>query len=204
MNQEQEYISGLGKDSVVPPELKGWNWGAFLLNWIWGIGNSTYIAFLMFVPLVNIVMFFMLGAKGNEWAWRNRTWRDIEHFKQTQRKWRNAGLILLFVVFPLLFTLIGSMLKGEAFDQSMVSISQNTEVIEVVGEPIEAGYFVMGSIQTSGTKGEASLQYSISGPKGEADVYVQAYKEMEAWLLYNVIVHIPETDKKIQVVTPVE
>ncbi len=204
MNQEQEYISGLGKDSVVPPELKGWNWGAFLLNWIWGIGNSTYIAFLMFVPLVNIVMFFMLGAKGNEWAWRNRTWRDIEHFKQTQRKWRNAGLILLFVVFPLLFTLIGSMLKGEAFEQSMVSISKNTEVIEVVGEPIEAGYFVMGSIQTSGAKGEASLQYSISGPKGEADVYVQAYKEMEAWSLYNVIVHIPETDKKIQVVSPVE
>ncbi|SIS68694.1 cytochrome c oxidase assembly factor Coa1 family protein [Neptunomonas antarctica] len=204
MNQEQEYISGLGKDSVVPPELKGWNWGAFLLNWIWGIGNSTYIAFLMFVPLVNIVMFFMLGAKGNEWAWKNRTWRDIEHFKQTQRKWRNAGLILLFVVFPLLFTLLGSMLKGEVFDQSMVTISQNTEVIEVVGEPIEAGYFVMGSIQTSGTRGEASLQYSISGPKREADVYVQAYKEMEAWSLYNVIVHIPETDKKIQVVSPVE
>ena len=204
MNQEQEYVSGLGKDSVVPPEIKGWNWGAFFLNWIWGIGNSTYIAFLMFVPLVNIVMFFVLGAKGNEWAWRNRTWRDVEHFKQTQRKWRNAGLILLFVVFPLLFTLIGSMLKGEAFDQSMVSISKNPEVIEIIGEPIEAGYFVMGSIQTSGAKGEASLQYSISGSNGTADVYVQAYKEMEAWSLYNVIVHIPELDKKVQVVTPVE
>ena len=204
MNQEQEYVSGLGKDSVVPPEIKGWNWGAFFLNWIWGIGNSTYIAFLMFVPLVNIVMFFVLGAKGNEWAWINRTWRDVEHFKQTQRKWRNAGLILLFVVFPLLFTLIGSMLKGEAFDQSMVSISKNPEVIEIIGEPIEAGYFVMGSIQTSGAKGEASLQYSISGSNGTADVYVQAYKEMEAWSLYNVIVHIPELDKKVQVVTPVE
>ena len=204
MNQEQKYVSGLGKDSVVPPEIKGWNWGAFFLNWIWGIGNSTYIAFLMFVPLVNIVMFFVLGAKGNEWAWRNRTWRDVEHFKQTQRKWRNAGLILLFIVVPLFFTLIGSMLKGEAFDQSMVSISQNAEVIEIVGEPIEAGYFGMGSIQTSGAKGEASLQYSISGPNGTADVYVQAYKEMEAWSLYNVIVHIPEIDKKVQVVTPVE
>lgn len=204
MNQEKTYVSGLGKDSVVPPEIKGWNWGAFLLNWIWGIGNSTYIAFLMFVPLVNIVMFFVLGAKGNEWAWRNRTWRDVEHFKQTQRKWRNAGLILLFVVFPLLFTLIGSMLKGEAFDQSMGSISQNSKVIEIVGEQIEAGYLVMGSIQTSGAKGEASLQYSISGSNGTADVYVQAYKEMEAWSLYNVIVHIPELGKKIQVVTPVE
>jgi hypothetical protein len=204
MNQEQKYISGLGKDSVIPPEIKGWNWGAFLLNWIWGIGNSTFIALLMFVPFVNIVMFFMLGAKGNEWAWRNRTWRDIEHFKQTQKKWRNAGLIVLFVVFPLFFTLIGSMLKGEAFDQSLAAVSQNTKVVEIIGEPIEAGYFVMGSIQTSGANGEASLEYSISGPNGDADVYVQAYKEMETWSLYNVIVHWPDTDKKIQVVTPVK
>jgi hypothetical protein len=204
MKQEQAYISGLGKKSVVPPEIKGWNWGAFFLNWIWGIGNSTYIAFLMFVPLVNIVMVFVLGAKGNEWAWRNRTWRNVEHFKQTQKKWRNAGLILLFVFFPLFFTLIGSMLKGDAFEQSMVSISQNSEVVLAVGEPIEAGYFVMGSIQTSGAKGEASLQYSISGPKGNADVYVQAYKEMDAWSLFNVIVYVAESDTKIQVVTPIE
>lgn len=96
------------------------------------------------------------------------------------------------------------MLKGEAFERSFVSISQNTEVIEVVGEPIKAGYFVMGSIQTSGANGAASLQYSISGPKGEGDVYVKANKEMEAWSLYNVVVHIPETDERIQVVTPVE
>ena len=96
------------------------------------------------------------------------------------------------------------MLKGEAFEQSLVSVSQNAEVIKIVGEPIESGYFVMGSIQTSGIKGEASLQYSISGPNGTADVYVQAYKEMEAWSLYNDKAHIPELDKKIQVVTPVE
>ena len=204
MSQEQEYISGLGKNSVVPPDIKGWNWGAFMLNWIWGIGNSTYIAFLMFVPVVNIVMIFILGAKGNEWAWRNRIWRDIEHFKQTQRKWRNTGLIFLFVIFPLFFIFIGSTLKGEAFEQSMISISQNSEVIDIIGEPIEAGCFVMGSIQTSGAKGEASLQYSISGPKGDADVYLQAYKEIEAWSLYKVIVHIPESDIKIQVVTPLE
>jgi len=25
----------------VPDEIDRWNWGAFLLNWIWGIGNNT-------------------------------------------------------------------------------------------------------------------------------------------------------------------
>ena len=35
----------------IPPELDRWNWGAFLLNWIWGVGNNTYIALLTLVPL---------------------------------------------------------------------------------------------------------------------------------------------------------
>src|SRR5689334_653026 len=74
--------SGRGERAIVPPEIQRWNWGAFLLNWIWGIGNDTYIALLMFVPLVNFVMMFVLGAKGSAWAWRNRRWHDIEHFKR--------------------------------------------------------------------------------------------------------------------------
>lgn len=49
----------------IPPELDRWNWGAFLLNWIWGIGNNTFIALLTFVPVVGVVMIFVLGAKGS-------------------------------------------------------------------------------------------------------------------------------------------
>jgi hypothetical protein len=26
--------SGQGPNAVVPPEIKRWNWGAFLLNWV--------------------------------------------------------------------------------------------------------------------------------------------------------------------------
>jgi len=202
MNQEQEYISGLGKQSVVPPEIKGWNWGAFLLNWIWGIGNSTYIALLMFVPLVNVVMFFVLGAKGNEWAWKNRTWRNVEHFKDTQRKWRNAGLLLFFVGFPLIFLLASNGLKGDAYEQSLNSISTNAEVIELIGSPIEPGFFVMGSIETTGASGKASLQYSIIGPEGEAEAYILASKKNGEWLLHEVVVVDEKLDKTILVTAP--
>lgn len=64
-----ENTSGQGKSAVVPPEIDRWNWGAFLLNWIWGIGNNTFIALLMFVPFVNVVMAFILGVKGSTWRW---------------------------------------------------------------------------------------------------------------------------------------
>jgi hypothetical protein len=89
--------SGQGSASVLPEELKGWNWGAFFLSWIWGIGNSVWIAFLCFIPVINIVMIFVLGAKGNEWAWQNKKWNSIEHFRKTQRTWKRWGVALFII-----------------------------------------------------------------------------------------------------------
>jgi len=98
--------SGLGKEAVVPEEIKGWSWGAFLWGWIWGLSNRTYIALLTLVPVVNWVVPFILGYKGNEWAWRNKEWVSIEEFKQVQRKWAKWGVILLVVLPVVLFVLI--------------------------------------------------------------------------------------------------
>ncbi|MCL2715795.1 MAG: hypothetical protein FWD68_14765 [Alphaproteobacteria bacterium] len=75
----------------IPPELDRWNWGAFLLAWIWGLGNNTPVALWVFVPFLNLVLLFELGAQGSKWAWRNRAWRNAEHFRSTQRNWALAG-----------------------------------------------------------------------------------------------------------------
>ena len=96
-----ENTSGQGKNAVVPPEIAGWNWGAFFLNWIWGLGNSTFIALLTLLPFVNIVMVFVLGAKGNAWAWQNKRWDSVEHFKRVQRKWTIAALVMIAAIVVL-------------------------------------------------------------------------------------------------------
>jgi hypothetical protein len=83
----------------------GWNWGAFFLTWIWGIGNKVWISFLVFVPVVGLIMRFVLGAYGNKWAWENGNWRDVEHFRGTQRKWAFYGLAILSL--PILAILVG-------------------------------------------------------------------------------------------------
>ncbi len=90
--------SGQGKLSALPPELAGWNWGAFFLTWIWGIRNSTMIAFLTLVPLVGFVMIFVLGAKGNEWAWQNKKWNSVKEFVDVQRRWSKAGLLIFSII----------------------------------------------------------------------------------------------------------
>jgi hypothetical protein len=81
--------------AAVPAEAKRWNWGAFLLTWVWGLGNSTYIALLALLPVVNIVMAVVLGIKGGRWSWQNRKWQGVEQFNRVQGLWAAFGLGLL-------------------------------------------------------------------------------------------------------------
>lgn len=82
----------MSKDNNAAAEINKWNWGAFLMSWIWGLGNRTYIALLSIIPVVNIVMAFILGAKGSAWAWKNRKWDGAEQFTRVQGLWTAFGL----------------------------------------------------------------------------------------------------------------
>lgn len=84
--------SGMGPNAVLPPNLRGFNWGAFFLGFIWSIANKTWIGLLCLVPCAGLIMHFVLGFKGNEWAWRNRQFQSVEQFKIVQRTWAIAGL----------------------------------------------------------------------------------------------------------------
>lgn len=79
----------------VPDGIRGWSWGAFLLHWIWAIGNKTWIGLLALIPYVGIVMMIVLGIKGREWAWQNKEWDSVEHFQRVQKQWNRWAFILL-------------------------------------------------------------------------------------------------------------
>jgi len=96
-----EKLSGSGGSGITPDIVKRWNWGAFFLNWIWGLGNRTYIALLCLIPFVNFVMIFILGLKGSEWAWKNKHWQSIEQFKSVQKRWALGGFIVWIVMILL-------------------------------------------------------------------------------------------------------
>jgi len=72
----------------------GWNWGAFLMGWIWALGNRVWLGLLCIIPIVGFVMPFVLGAKGNEWAWKAGQYGSVQDFKRVQYKWAVAGLVL--------------------------------------------------------------------------------------------------------------
>jgi len=101
-----------------PAELDKFNWGAFLLSWIWSIGNGVWIGLLALVSPISLIMMIILGFKGNEWAWKAKKWDSVEHFKTVQAKWQKWGIIILVasvvvsVVFGILFSVIAISVVG--------------------------------------------------------------------------------------------
>lgn len=93
--------------SELPIELQKFNWGAFLLNWIWGVGNRSYLTLWslaagllgLLIPLfgwiIQLALSIWFGVKGNEWAWKNNRWKSIYEFNRIQRLWVKWGLGLL-------------------------------------------------------------------------------------------------------------
>lgn len=84
-------------DGDIPAGVKGWSWGAFLLNWIWAIGNRTWIGLLAIVPYVGFIMAIVLGFKGREWAWKAKEWESLDHFNRVQKKWSFWGVMLMCI-----------------------------------------------------------------------------------------------------------
>ena len=88
-----------GNDPAVLPNLPKWNWGAFLLTWIWALGHGLHaVAILAFLfsgtgPVVGIVM----GILGNELAWKYRPFPNYEEFRKVQAAWTKWGIIVFVV-----------------------------------------------------------------------------------------------------------
>ena len=92
----------------VPQEIQGWNWGAFLMPGLWVFPNQVWVGLLCMIPFFGLPIPFVLGAKGNVWAWRSRQWKSLQDFKAHQRAWAIAGgsiwgsLIGLYIVAVML------------------------------------------------------------------------------------------------------
>ena len=85
--------SGKGDGSLIPDEVKGWNWGAFGLPVIWGLYHGVWISLLSFIPIFGIAFNIYLGLEGNELAWKKNKWVSTEQFRKSQRKWMIWGIL---------------------------------------------------------------------------------------------------------------
>jgi len=107
-----ENTSGQGASAIVPEEVKGWSWAGFGLTWIWGVFNGVLISLLALIPGFALIWAIVLGIKGREWAWRNKQWGSVEHFKTSQRPWDIAGIVIFAIGVAALFAVVPLVLVG--------------------------------------------------------------------------------------------
>ena len=90
------------KGQAFPKTINAFNWGACLLTPVWGFFNKTPITyfwiFFAIIPFVGIILSSVFsiycGIKGNEWAWENNEWQDIDQMHYVQKKWAITGLMV--------------------------------------------------------------------------------------------------------------
>ena len=188
---------------AIPAEIDRWNWGAFLLNWIWGIGNNTYIALLTFVPFFGFIWMFVLGAKGSAWAWRNGRWDSVEHFKRVQRKWAIWGAVIWIGMLVLFGGAIGGVFYGfthsTAYEMSVAKLQANPIAVNILGSPISTG-FPFGNISINGASGKAELSFSATGPKAAGVVFAEAVKKNGVWSITRLALKLNDSGKVIDLV----
>ena len=194
--------SGEGRYSVVPDEVLKWNWGAFFLNFIWGIGNNTWRSFLVFIPVFNIFWIFALGYSGNKWAWQNKRWESIEQFWHVQRQWAYSGIscFVLFGFVLLSYWVFTTLSSSRPYEMAIDRVLQDERTLEAFGGSIEPGWLVQGSIEVSGQSDRAELAIPVSGATGDGTIYVRAIKESGQWHLLDLTVVVAHTREPIAII----
>ncbi len=113
---EEEQRVGTDSLADINKELEHFNWGAFLLGWIWAIFNGAWgdiwvifilqvIFFILahFLGFIFILLYLALeiyiGIKGNEWAYYGtKKWNNLEHFRKTQRNWVGISIVASIIL----------------------------------------------------------------------------------------------------------
>lgn len=109
----KEFLTGY-KGKNMPSELNEFNWGAFLLTFIWGFKHKAWIT-LLGLPLIwfqlplglNWILYtilqFYCGFKGNMWAYQVDWWMTPKDFRKTQAIWAICAITLNILIPIILF-----------------------------------------------------------------------------------------------------
>jgi len=65
-----------------------------------------------------------------------------------------------------------------------------------MGTPIEAGWLATGNVHWSGSEGNADVSVSVSGPRGEGYLVIEAIRSGGEWRFEELVLVIPRTEEQ--------
>jgi hypothetical protein len=92
-------------------------------------------------------------------------------------------LLVLMAAFGIvLITVItASFRHSEVYERALTIASQNPQVREEIGEPVKAGWLILGQLNVNGSTGKADFSIPIRGTHGQGRIRVVAYKSGGVW-----------------------
>lgn len=112
-------------------------------------------------------------------------------------------LLLLFGAIALVVALAFSLLRGSDVYQQAVGIARGSPVvIEHLGTPVEPGWLVRGSINTSGASGHAELALPLSGPRADATLYIEARRRAGQWEFRLMVLELDGDGRRFDLLEP--
>jgi len=104
------------------------------------------------------------------------------------------GLLLSCGCFgALIVGAVTQSLRGSGAAVEAVTLAkQSPEVREALGEPIEQGMMISGSIQSSNDQGSADVAIPLEGPKAKGTLRMEAYKVGDEWRFTTLQVEVPD------------
>lgn len=117
---------GLEKD------LSHWNWGAFLLTFIWGINHKAWWSLSALIPIfpIPLIIAIILGVQGNKLAWNSGKFQSLQQLKDSQKKWAYAGLIV-FIILVISLILAVYSLSSWYRKEAGISLSQTFQTVSL-------------------------------------------------------------------------
>ncbi len=126
-----------------------------------------------------------------------------KHWFQRNWKWfiplGCLGSLILFLAFVaciMAFT-FGLMKSSGAYKDALDRAKYHELVQELMGPPIEAGWYVTGNVNISGPSGQASISIPLSGTRDRGTIFVEATKSAGEWHYSTLVVEIRSSGRRI-------
>ena len=108
-------------------------------------------------------------------------------------------LVVLVLVGGFVVSIFAMLKSSDAYSGAVARANSNPNVIAALGSPIAEGFFCTGNISEGCSSGSANLVIPISGPKGEARIYVTASRSLGVWRFDHLVVRVEKTHEQINI-----
>jgi hypothetical protein len=72
---------------------------------------------------------------------------------------------------------------SDVFNNSLVIVSQNQRVVQLIGSPLKPKYFITGAISIQNYSGDADIFYVVNGPNGSLTIHAVAEHSHSVWTI---------------------